>query len=496
MKIDLRPWLLARHRSTALLIPGGEQPHCGGTTIMFDSPGPARFRFLATARRILRTLACAGLFLLAWTHAAGAETRNWPQFRGAQSDGMGEGTTLPETWSTTENVVWKRDLPGWGWSSPVIWENRIFVTAAVGEHERKPLVIGGYPGGWVTLTDMHRWMVYCLDFDTGKILWEREAHKGVPPQPRHPKNSFASETPITDGERVYAYFANIGMFCYDMDGKPLWEKRWDSYPMRGGWGTGAAPVLHRDRLYIVNDNETESFMVALDRTTGKQLWRVARAEKSNWSTPYVWEHEQRTEIVTIGTGKVRSYDLDGNVLWELTGTCGLVSLMPVAKHGLLYVGAGYHYGPLYAIRPGASGDISLKADETSNQWVVWSQERGAGIHPSFLISGERLFVLYDAGLMMCFHAKTGETIFPRQRLNTGGGRFYASPWAYNGKIFLLNEDGTTWVVKDSPNFEVVRKNKLDDLAWATPAISRGSLFIRTYTGLYRLQNKTTTPADK
>jgi len=436
-----------------------------------------------------RPPAWAGLFVLVLTCAASADTDDWPQFRGARSDGLGEGATLPETWSTTENVVWKRDLPGWGWSSPVIWGNRIFVTAAVGERDRERLVIGGYPGGQVKVTDVHRWMIYCLDFETGKVVWEREAHKGVPPQPRHPKNSFASETPITDGERVYAYFANIGVFCCDMEGKALWEQRWDPYPMRGGWGTGAAPVLHKDRLYIVNDNEQESFMAALDKTTGKPIWRVARAEKSNWSTPYVWEHPQRTEIVTIGTGKVRSYDLEGKVLWELTGTSGLVSLMPLAKHGLLYLGAGYHYGPLYAIRPGASGDISLKAGESSNAWIAWSQERGAGIHPNFLISGERLFVLYDAGLLMCFDAKTGGTVFPRQRLNTGGGRFYASPWAYNGNVFLLNEDGTTWVIRDGAGFEVVRKNSLDDLAWATPAIARGSLFIRTYSGLYRLQKK-------
>lgn len=418
-----------------------------------------------------------------------ADTLNWPQFRGAQADGLGEGATLPETWSTTENVVWKTELPGWGWSSPVIWDKRIFVTAAVHDGPRDRMFAGGYPGGFVNPTEVHRWMTYCLDFDTGKILWEREAHKGLPPQARHPRNSYASETPVTDGERVYAYFANIGVFCYDLDGKPLWEKRWDSYPMRGGWGTGTSPVLHKDRLYIVNDNETTSFMVALDKTTGKQVWRVERDEKSNWATPYVWQHELRTEIVTIGTNKARSYALDGTVLWELSGTSGLVSQVPLSRHGLLYLGAGYHYGPLYAIRPGASGDISLKGGATSNQWIAWSQPRGSSIHPGYLISGERLYVLFDAGLLTCFNATTGETIYPRERLNTGGGRFYASPWAYNRKLFLLNEDGTTWVVEDGPNFNVIRKNGLEDFAWATPAIARGSLFIRTYTKLYRLQKK-------
>jgi outer membrane protein assembly factor BamB len=250
-------------------------------------------------------------------------------------------------------------------------------------------------------------------------------------------------------------------------------------------------VLHKDRVVFVNDNEKESFITALDKTTGKQIWRVERAEKSNWATPYVWENEQRAEIVTIGTNKARSYDLEGKVLWELNGTdgWGLVSQIPMSKHGLLYLGAGYHYGALYAIRPGASGDISLKPGETSNKWIAWSQPRGSSIHPGYLISGERMFVLYDAGLLTCWNAKTGETIFPRERLNQGIGRFYASPWAYNGKVFLLNEDGTTWVVEDGPRFNLLHKNSLDDYAWATPAISRGSLFIRTYTKLYRLQEK-------
>ncbi|HEX5102491.1 MAG TPA: PQQ-binding-like beta-propeller repeat protein [Pirellulaceae bacterium] len=427
--------------------------------------------------------------LLALASIAGAETVNWPQYRGAAADGMAEGATLPEKWSPTENVVWKAAIPGWGWSSPVIWEGKIFLTSAVGEHELQRPVVGGYPGGRVQAGDVHRWMTYCLDFDSGNILWEREAHQGIPPQERHPRNSFASETQVTDGERIYSYFANIGLFCYDLDGNKLWEKRWPSYPMRGGWGTGTSPVLHGERIFIVNDNEQESFIVALDKRTGEQIWRQEREEKSNWSTPYIWQHDLRTELVTIGTGKIRSQDLDGNLLWELTGTSGLVSLTPVARHGLLYVGAGYHYGPLYAVRPGAKGDISLTGDETSNEFIAWSQPRGASIHPCFLVSDERLFVLFDAGLLACSNALTGETIFTRQRLNTGGGRFYASPWAYNGKIFLLNEDGTTWVVEDGPEFNVLHKNVLEDNAWATPAISRGSLFLRTYTSLYRLQDQ-------
>lgn len=425
--------------------------------------------------------------LLALTSVVRADTENWPQFRGTQSDGLAEGATLPDRWSTTENVVWKVAVPGWGWSSPVIWGDKIFLTSAVVDPPLPTPKVGGYPGGNVKPGDVNRWMVYCIHRETGKLLWEREVHKGVPPQPRHPRNSYASDTPVTDGERVYAYFGNIGLFVFDMDGKPLWEQKWGSFPMRGGWGTGIAPVLHQDRLFLVNDNEKNSFLVALDKLSGKEIWKVERAEKSNWSTPYIWTNDKRTELVTIGTGKARSYDLDGKLLWELTGTSGLVSLMPVAKHGLLYLGAGYHYGPLYAIRPGASGDISIEVEETSSEWIAWHEPKGAGIHPSFLISGERLFVVFDAGFVACHDAKTGKAVFSRQRIDTGGGRFYASPWSYNGKIFLLNEDGKTYVLEDGPNYKLLHTCPLEEPAWATPAIAHGSLFVRTYSKLYRIE---------
>ncbi len=420
--------------------------------------------------------------------ALAAETQNWPQYRGAQSDGLGEGATLPETWSQTENVVWKTRDPGWGWSSPIVWGKRVFVTSAVGEKELPTPHVGGYPGGHLRQDDVHRWMLYGLDFDSGKIVWEFQAHQGIPPMERHPRNSYASETPVTDGERVYAYFANIGLFCCDFDGRKLLERRYEAYPMRDGWNTGTSPVLHGDRIFIQNDNEKDSWLEALDKRTGQVLWRVARDERSTWSTPYVWETGARTELVTIGSNKIRSYDLsDGKVLWELRGTAGLVSQIPVAKDGLLYVGAGYHYGPLYAIRPGASGDITLRDEENSNEWIVWHQRRGSSIHPGYLISGGRLSVLYDSGLFATYDAKTGADIIPRQRLNTGFGRFYASPWAYHGRMFLLNENGDTWVIEDGAKFKMLHKNSLGDVAWATPAIARGSLFIRTYQHLFRLQ---------
>lgn len=430
--------------------------------------------------------------LLGCFSALTQEPTHWPQYRGAAGDGLASGETLPIRWSETENVVWKTDVPGWGWSSPIVWGNRIFITSAVGEEELPVPHVGGYPGGHIPATDEHRYMLYCIDFETGDIAWEQEAHRGVPPEERHPRNSFASETPVTDGERVVAYFGNLGVFCYSADGSlKLWERRYDSYKMRGGWNTGTSPVLHEGIIYIQNDNEESSFLEALDLETGEPRWRVEREEKSNWSTPYVWENDIRKELVTIGSNKIRSYDLDsGEVLWELSGTSGLVSLMPMAVDGLLYVGAGYHYGPLYAIRPGASGDISLGSGETSNEFIAWFQRRGSSIHPCYLVSENRLFVCYDSGLAACFDAKTGEEIFGRQRLETEGGRFYASPWAYRGHIFMLNENGTTWVLEDGPEFKILHKNSIsEDVAWATPAIAQGSLFLRTYTGLYRIEER-------
>jgi FOG: WD40-like repeat len=275
--------------------------------------------------------------------ASAASLDRWPQFRGPESSGVAEDVRLPDAWSTTRNVAWKADIPGTGWSSPVVWGDRIFLTSVISADKQEAPKKGLYFGGnrLTPPPDEHRWMVYCLDFKTGKILWEREVHRGAPKSSRHLKNSYASETPVTDGERVYAYFGNIGVFCFDMNGRPLWSQNYGPFNMRYGWGTAASPVLHEGRIYIVDDNDDRSFLVALDKKTGKQIWRVERDEKSNWATPYIWNSGKRLEIVTPGTGKVRSYDLDGHTLWELGGMSTIVIPTPFSKGGLLYLASGY-----------------------------------------------------------------------------------------------------------------------------------------------------------
>ena len=306
---------------------------------------------------------------------------NWPQFRGPGALGISENVNLPDKWSTTENVLWKRDIDGRGWSSPVVWGKRVFLTTVINEGKSEEPRKGLYFGGnrLRTPTSIHNWKVVCLNLDTGKVYWEKLARKGKPQGPIHIKNSYASETPITDGERVYAYFGNHGLYCYSVDGKQLWKKEWPAYKTRYGWGLAASPVLHKGRLYIVNDNEQKSFLVALDAKTGKEVWRVDRyGEKSNWSTPYIWENKLRTEIITPGTRKNRAYDLNGKLLYQFGGNSSITIATPYAKFGLLYVTSGYvgdRKKPMFAIRPGAKGDISLESDKDKNEYVVWCQRR-------------------------------------------------------------------------------------------------------------------------
>lgn len=421
---------------------------------------------------------------------------NWPQFRGS-SAGIAEDKALPDTWratpSSTENIVWTVEIPGRGWSSPVVWGDKIFVTSVIKEGDfetpRKGLYLGGDREKASDKT--HRWMVYCIDWNDGKILWERLVHKQVPQQPVHLKNTYASETPVIDGRRLYVYFGSLGLFCYDLDGNKLWSQEWPSFKIRNNWGTAASPVLYEDRLYIVNDNEEQSFLVALDKKTGKQIWRTERDEKGNWATPYIWQNKQRTELITSGRGKVRSYDLDGRLLWELGGMSSIVIPTPLAKHGLLYVCSGYvgdSKRPIYAIRPGAVGDITLKNGQNSNKYVAWCQTKGGPYNPSPLAYGDYLYVLYDRGFLGCYDARTGSEVYGRQRIAPGATAFTSSPWANNGKIFCLSEDGDTFVIEAGPTFKVLGRNKLDEMCMATPAALRGSLIIRTISKLYRIQD--------
>jgi outer membrane protein assembly factor BamB len=443
--------------------------------------------------RIVLTIALAStVFASSLTPANNAPDR-WPQFRGPESLGTAEDPKLPEKWSATENVAWKTDIPGVGWSSPIVWGDKIFLTSVISSADKEPPKKGLYFGGERPApNDEHRWMVYAVDFKTGKVAWERDVHRGAPQSSRHLKNSYASETPVTDGERVYACFGNVGLFCFDPNGKLLWQEKWEARKTRYGWGTAASPVVYKDRLYLVNDNDEQSWLAAFDKKTGKQIWRVDREVGTNWATPYIWENSQRTELITSGTKAVRSYDLNGKPLWEFNGMSSIAIPTPFSKFGLLYIASGYvgdQHRPVYAIKPGATGNISLKQGETSNQFIAWYLPQGGPYNPSPIVYGDHYYTLYDRGFFTCHDARTGKEVYGKQRIDPASGAFTSSPWAYNGKIFCLSEDGDTFVIQAGPEYKLLSKNSLDEMCMATPAIVRGSLIIRTASKLYRIAGK-------
>ena len=416
----------------------------------------------------------------------------WPQFRGLTAGAVADDPLLPDRWSTTENVAWAVDIPGLGWSSPVVAGELVFLTSAISSGDERAPVPGLYdPGesfGKTRSDATHQWMVYAIDFDTGSIRWARELEALVPTELKHVKNSFASETPVTDGRRGYVYFGSIGLLAaLNMSGETVWRAHVGSFNGGQEFGTAASPVLHGGRLYIVNDNTPSSFLAAFDADTGDEVWRGERDETENWSTPFVWVNEVRTEIVTTGRQKIRSYDVNGNLLWELGGMTVNVVPTPFAANGLLYLSSGYPGGyprPVYAVRPGAAGDISLDEGETRNEFIAWYQPLLGTYSTSALVYGDYYYTLLDRGFLLCHDSRTGEEIYGRQRIAPGHG-FTASPWGYNGNIFVLSEDGDTYVIRAGSTFEILHTNSLDEMSLATPAIARGSLFIRTQSKLYR-----------
>jgi outer membrane protein assembly factor BamB len=438
-----------------------------------------------TMRRLL-------MLVLAVTTTAVLTADEWPQFRGPSAGVAPDDPALPDTWSATQNVMWKVPVPGLGWSSPVVWGDHIFVTTVVNSTAQDPPKPGFYLGDWAASPAPHKWMVYDIDFRSGKVRWEREVSGAAPPKAKHLKNTYASETAVTDGERVYAYFGNAGLFAFDFNGKPVWSRPMPAMKTRNNWGTGASPVLHGNRIYIVNDNDEQSFLAAYDKRTGAEIWKVARQEGTNWATPFVWENSLRTEIVTSGSDLVRSYDLNGKQLWQLKGMSTITVPVPFASHGMLMIGSGYiadALRPAYAIKPGAAGDISLKGDETSNASIVWAMKTGAPYIPSPLVMGDTYYTLFDRGFFTAHDVRTAKELYPRQRISTDTAAFTASPWAYNGKIFALSEDGDTYVIQAGPEFKVLGKNSLGEMTLATPAVAHGSVIIRTVGNLYRIARR-------
>ena len=445
----------------------------------------------------------------------------WPQFRGPAGAGVLDTARLPLTWSTTDNVAWRVDVPGRGWSSPVAWKDQVFLTSAISPGKFKEPSTGIFGNDYVAEltaqglppeevikrvnardieasdeTGEVRYMVYAIDAATGRVRWEREAHKGAPFGGRHRKNTFASETPATDGERLYVYFGNVGLFAYSLEGKPLWTAKFDPQPMYLNFGTASSPIVHDGQVFVLHDNDGQSFLAAVDARTGRERWRVVRdlpagRGTSGWSTPFVWKHATRTELIVIGRRHAVSYSLDGKELWRLGGLIGQSTPSPLATDALLFLSTGSQgeaNRPVFAVRPGASGDISLKPGETANSFVAWTHPRASAYTSSPLAYRGRLYIVNDNGVLTVFDAASGKEIY-KSRAGGIGNTFSASPFAVDGKVYLLSEDGHMFVLKAGDEYVELAKNSLDEMTLATPAIAPDALYIRTQTRMYRIGTK-------
>lgn len=439
-----------------------------------------------------RTTFFAAILISLYALSAFAQTTggvHWPMFRGPQALGIAEGYATPTKWDVEsgQNVKWKTAIPGLGHASPVIWGDRVFVITAISGQKDPYLKVGLY-GNIDPVDDpsVHRWMLYCLDKDSGEIIWEKLAHQGVPRIKRHTKATHANSTPATNGQFIVTFFGSEGLFCFDFDGNLVWQK--DLGELDAGffrvpeaqWGFASSPMIHGDKVLVQCDVQENSFIAAFDLETGEQTWRTPREEVPTWSTPMVHVSDGRAQVIANGWKHIGGYDLQtGEPLWWMQGGGDIPVPVPVVAHDLIFI-TNAHGGmaPIYAIRTDASGNISLESSQSSNDGVAWSESRTGAYMVSPLVYGEQLYVLKNNGVLTCFEAKTGERHY-QMRLGSGQTGFTASPVAANGNIYFSGEYGEIFVVRAGPEFELLGSNEMHEICMATPAISEGTLFFRT-----------------
>jgi outer membrane protein assembly factor BamB len=436
--------------------------------------------------------------------------RDWPSFRGPAGAGVVENGKAPTSWdvATNVNVRWKQAIPGFAHSSPIAWGNRIFVTTTV-PADTANLTFrrgSGEEGGASAYTKddfMHSWRVFALDRDTGKILWSRVAIEGIPQTARHVKASQANSTPATDGKHLVVFFGSEGLYCYDLDGKLLWKRNLGKMPSGRyldpsyEWNTAASPIIYKNLIILQLDLADSASIVALDVATGKDVWKTERDEQPSWPTPLIFEGPQRTELITAAPLFTRSYDpATGKELWRLGKHSALSTPTPVAGNGLIFItsGGGTTVQPIYAIKPGGNGDITLEDGADSNEHVVWSKHRGGSYIPTPLFLDGILYLCANNGVITALKAETGERLY-QNRLNPGGS-FSASPVSADGKLYFASEDGDVFVVRAGPKFEQLAVNPMGEVVMATPAISGDLLLVRTQGHLVAIGESATPTASR
>lgn len=444
-----------------------------------------------------------------------SQKQNWPQFRGPDANMLTSAQNLPEVWDTLKNIAWTYKIEAAGWSSPIVWGDKVFITSCFPEKVAPVPESGpqGPPpnaqqGGQGTRPaqgqpspppppppqdndttfrqDVYRWEVTCIDLNSGKELWKQVAFQGNPRTKKHPMNNYATETPVTDGKRVYAYFGNMGLFCYDLNGVLLWKKDLGAYKVANGWGTGSSPAIHGGLIFIQNDNEENSFLVALDAVTGEEKWRVQREEKTNYSTPYLWKNKIRSELIAGGK-TARSYDPEtGKLLWELKTGGEQAIPSPAGDENNLYLGntGGQNAkGNYFAVKAGAEGDITPAEGETTSSSVAWTfADAGLGNSSPLLYSGLIYIISSRGGEIKCLTAAGGTLVY-RERVS-GMGAIWASPWFYNGKIWFFDEKGNTRSFTAGTEFKLVDENRLNDKFWPSVAITGNGYIFKGVKALY------------
>jgi outer membrane protein assembly factor BamB len=428
-------------------------------------------------------------FIIAFTAAA----QNWPSFRGPSASGVADEQNLPVSWDASRGtgILWKTRIPGLAHSSPIVWRDQVFVTTAISSRPDASFKRGLYGEGDAS-NDLssQQWKLICLDRKGGKIVWERTANEGTPKEKRHMNATYANSTPATDGEVVITLFGSQGLYAYDLTGTPLWKR--DLGRLNVGaydapdyeWGTASSPILYRDTVIVQCDQQKGSFLEAFDRKSGRTVWKAERDELPSWGTPAIYPGKTRTELITNGANFVRGYDpATGKELWRLGGSSKITAPTPVFSGDLIVVASGRRpEAPIFAIRAGASGDITGKS-----KWVAWQKEQRGPYMPTPLIYSGYLYILGNAGIFDCYDLSTGKEIY-RERLPHQGSGFSASPVASDGKIYLPSEDGDIFVVKAGPRFALLGKNPMGEPLMATPAISAGLLLARTEHTLWAIGN--------